>query len=55
MNRDLETIDIELYKVVDVLCFKGPEIKFKGVLHPLIISPTRVMELFEVSVTEQGG
>ncbi|KAF7648726.1 hypothetical protein LDENG_00152770 [Lucifuga dentata] len=32
----------------------GPEIKFKGVLHPLIISPTRVMELFEVTVTEQG-
>ncbi|XP_076008116.1 aldehyde oxidase 6 [Genypterus blacodes] len=32
----------------------GPEIKFKGVLYPLIISPTRVLELFEVSVTEQG-
>uniref|UniRef100_A0A3B4UQ41 xanthine dehydrogenase n=1 Tax=Seriola dumerili TaxID=41447 RepID=A0A3B4UQ41_SERDU len=27
----------------------GPDIKFKGVLHPLIISPTRVKELFEVA------
>ncbi|XP_071392432.1 aldehyde oxidase 6 isoform X3 [Centroberyx affinis] len=32
----------------------GPDIKFKGVLHPVIISPTRVMELFEVSETPQG-
>ncbi|XP_040888151.1 aldehyde oxidase 6 [Toxotes jaculatrix] len=32
----------------------GPDIKFKGVLHPLIISPTRVMELFEVTQTPQG-
>ncbi|XP_069019866.1 aldehyde oxidase 6 [Embiotoca jacksoni] len=32
----------------------GPDIKFKGVVHPLIISPTRVTELFEVSQTPQG-
>nr|XP_043868146.1 aldehyde oxidase 1-like [Solea senegalensis] len=32
----------------------GPDMKFKGVLHPLIISPTRVMELFEVTQTPQG-
>ncbi|XP_058474041.1 aldehyde oxidase 6 isoform X1 [Solea solea] len=32
----------------------GPDIKFKGVLHPLIISPGRVMELFEVTQTPQG-
>ncbi|XP_070850187.1 aldehyde oxidase 6 [Chaetodon trifascialis] len=32
----------------------GPDIKFKGVVHPLIISPTRVMELFEVTQTPQG-
>ncbi|KAM9334422.1 aldehyde oxidase 6 [Symphorus nematophorus] len=32
----------------------GPDIKFKGVLHPLIISPTRVTELFEVTHTQQG-
>ncbi|KAK1876607.1 Aldehyde oxidase [Dissostichus eleginoides] len=32
----------------------GPDIKFKGTVHPLIISPTRVMELFEVTQTPQG-
>uniref|UniRef100_UPI0037E97E2D aldehyde oxidase 6 n=1 Tax=Semicossyphus pulcher TaxID=241346 RepID=UPI0037E97E2D len=32
----------------------GPDIKFKGVLHPLIISPTRVKELFEVTHTPKG-
>uniref|UniRef100_A0A8D3E3Y3 xanthine dehydrogenase n=1 Tax=Scophthalmus maximus TaxID=52904 RepID=A0A8D3E3Y3_SCOMX len=32
----------------------GPEIKYKGVVHPLIISPTRVTELFEVTQTPQG-
>nr|XP_046238453.1 aldehyde oxidase 6 isoform X5 [Scatophagus argus] len=32
----------------------GPDIKFKGVLHPLIISPTRVRELFEVTQTPHG-
>ncbi|KAM6893464.1 aldehyde oxidase 6 [Xenentodon cancila] len=32
----------------------GPEMKFKGVLHPLIISPSRVQELFEFSQTSQG-
>uniref|UniRef100_A0A3Q3F315 Aldehyde oxidase 6 n=1 Tax=Labrus bergylta TaxID=56723 RepID=A0A3Q3F315_9LABR len=32
----------------------GPDIKFKGVFHPLIISPTRVLELFEVSHTPTG-
>ncbi|XP_068612337.1 aldehyde oxidase 6 [Brachionichthys hirsutus] len=32
----------------------GPEMKFKGVLHPLIISPARVAELFEVAQTSQG-
>ncbi|XP_037617344.1 aldehyde oxidase 6 isoform X1 [Sebastes umbrosus] len=32
----------------------GPEIKFKGILHPLIISPTRILELFEVTQTPQG-
>ncbi|XP_031414386.1 aldehyde oxidase 6 isoform X2 [Clupea harengus] len=32
----------------------GLDIKFKGVLHPFIISPTRVPELFEVKHTPQG-
>uniref|UniRef100_A0A7N8XUF6 Aldehyde oxidase 6 n=1 Tax=Mastacembelus armatus TaxID=205130 RepID=A0A7N8XUF6_9TELE len=32
----------------------GPDIKFKGVLHPLIISPTRIAELFEVTHTLNG-
>ncbi|KAM4538347.1 aldehyde oxidase 6 isoform 2-T2 [Fundulus diaphanus] len=32
----------------------GPDIKFKGVLHPLIISPIRVKELFEVSQGPDG-
>ncbi|XP_029303135.1 LOW QUALITY PROTEIN: aldehyde oxidase 1-like [Cottoperca gobio] len=32
----------------------GPDIKFKGFLHPLIISPTRVMDLFEVTQTPHG-
>uniref|UniRef100_A0A665VNZ2 FAD-binding PCMH-type domain-containing protein n=1 Tax=Echeneis naucrates TaxID=173247 RepID=A0A665VNZ2_ECHNA len=32
----------------------GPDIKFKGVLHPLVISPTRVMELFQVTCTPEG-
>ncbi|XP_041638215.1 aldehyde oxidase 6 [Cheilinus undulatus] len=32
----------------------GPDIKFKGVSHPLIISPVRVMELFEVTETPKG-
>ncbi|XP_068165202.1 aldehyde oxidase 6 [Antennarius striatus] len=32
----------------------GPDMKFKGVLHPLVISPTSVMELFEVTQTSQG-
>ncbi|XP_028281021.1 aldehyde oxidase 6 [Parambassis ranga] len=32
----------------------GPDIKFKGVRHPLIISPSRVTQLFEVSQTAQG-
>ncbi|KAM3585750.1 uncharacterized protein V6R79_026294 [Siganus canaliculatus] len=32
----------------------GPDIKFKGVMHPLVVSPTRVMELFEVSETPEG-
>uniref|UniRef100_A0AAQ4RDC3 Aldehyde oxidase 6 n=1 Tax=Gasterosteus aculeatus aculeatus TaxID=481459 RepID=A0AAQ4RDC3_GASAC len=32
----------------------GPGMKFKGVLHPLMISPTRVTELFEVTRTPQG-
>ncbi|XP_034408414.1 aldehyde oxidase 6 isoform X3 [Cyclopterus lumpus] len=32
----------------------GPDMKFKGILHPLIISPTRVVELFEVTQTPQG-
>uniref|UniRef100_A0A3B5MFH4 Xanthine dehydrogenase/oxidase n=1 Tax=Xiphophorus couchianus TaxID=32473 RepID=A0A3B5MFH4_9TELE len=32
----------------------GPDIKFKGVLHPLIISPIRVKELFEVSEAADG-
>lgn len=29
--------------------------KFKGVFHPLIVSPTRVLELFEVNQTHDGG
>lgn len=29
--------------------------KFKGVSHPLIISPARVVELFEVTQTPEGG
>ncbi|MEQ2171764.1 hypothetical protein GOODEAATRI_014075, partial [Goodea atripinnis] len=32
----------------------GPDIKFKGVLHPLIISPIRVKELFDVSEGPDG-
>ncbi|KAM8904972.1 aldehyde oxidase 6 [Spinachia spinachia] len=32
----------------------GPDMKFKGVLHPLVISPTRVTQLFEVTQTPQG-
>ncbi|XP_077958818.1 aldehyde oxidase 6 isoform X1 [Gasterosteus aculeatus] len=32
----------------------GPGMKFKGVLHPLMISPTRVTELFEVTRMPQG-
>ncbi|XP_043965965.1 aldehyde oxidase 6 isoform X2 [Gambusia affinis] len=32
----------------------GPDIKFKGVLHPLIISPMRVKELFGVSEGADG-
>uniref|UniRef100_A0A4W6ESX0 Xanthine dehydrogenase/oxidase n=1 Tax=Lates calcarifer TaxID=8187 RepID=A0A4W6ESX0_LATCA len=32
----------------------GPDMRFKGVQHPLIISPTRVTELFEVTQTPQG-
>ncbi|KAJ8247097.1 hypothetical protein GJAV_G00258690 [Gymnothorax javanicus] len=32
----------------------GLDIKFKGVLHPMIISPTRVTELYEVTRTPQG-
>ncbi|XP_074520486.1 aldehyde oxidase 6 isoform X2 [Halichoeres trimaculatus] len=32
----------------------GPDIKFKGVLHPLIISPFRVKELFGVTHTPKG-
>ncbi|KAM3857276.1 aldehyde oxidase 6 [Diretmus argenteus] len=32
----------------------GPEIKFKGVVHPVIISPIRVKQLFEVTQTPQG-
>ncbi|XP_061572162.1 aldehyde oxidase 6 [Cololabis saira] len=32
----------------------GPEIKFRGVVHPLVISPGRVPELFQVSQTTQG-
>nr|XP_020447838.1 aldehyde oxidase [Monopterus albus] len=32
----------------------GPDIKFKGVLHPLVISPARIVELFEVTQTPQG-
>lgn len=32
----------------------GPDIKFKGILHPLVISPTRVVELFEVTQTPHG-
>ncbi|XP_029941631.1 aldehyde oxidase 1-like [Salarias fasciatus] len=32
----------------------GPDMKFKGVRHPLLISPARVRELFQVSETPQG-
>ncbi|XP_024144651.1 aldehyde oxidase 6 [Oryzias melastigma] len=32
----------------------GPDIKFKGVVHPLVISPSRIKELYEVSQTPQG-
>lgn len=28
--------------------------KFKGVLHPLMVSPSRVVQLFEVSQTSDG-
>ncbi|XP_018601910.2 aldehyde oxidase 6 isoform X2 [Scleropages formosus] len=32
----------------------GLEMKFKGILHPVIISPTRVPELYEVNKTPDG-
>ncbi|KAI1884851.1 hypothetical protein AGOR_G00214090 [Albula goreensis] len=32
----------------------GPDIKFKGILHPVIISPTRVTQLCEVTRTPKG-
>uniref|UniRef100_W5MWS9 aldehyde oxidase n=1 Tax=Lepisosteus oculatus TaxID=7918 RepID=W5MWS9_LEPOC len=32
----------------------GPEIKFKGILHPVIISPTRISELYNVMKTTEG-
>ncbi|KAG9329842.1 hypothetical protein JZ751_028951 [Albula glossodonta] len=32
----------------------GPDIKFKGILHPVIISPTRVTQLCEVTQTPKG-
>lgn len=32
----------------------GPNIKFKGVVHPLLVSAVRVQELFEVSHTPEG-
>ncbi|XP_037552436.1 aldehyde oxidase 1 [Nematolebias whitei] len=32
----------------------GPDIKFKGALHPLVISPSRVKDLFEVCQTPEG-
>lgn len=41
--------------LLSLLCVEGPDMKFKGVLHPLIISPARVKELFEVTQTPQGG
>lgn len=37
------------------MCAAGPDMKFKGVLHPLIISPTRVAELFQVERSPDGG
>lgn len=37
-----------------LLCVEGPDIKFKGVVHPLVISPSRIKELYEVSRTSQG-
>ncbi|XP_053140097.1 aldehyde oxidase isoform X2 [Hemicordylus capensis] len=32
----------------------GPSMKFKGVFHPLIISPTRILDLYVVEHTENG-
>ncbi|KAJ8003640.1 hypothetical protein DPEC_G00150430 [Dallia pectoralis] len=32
----------------------GPDIKFKGAQHPIIISPTRVQELFDITNTAEG-
>ncbi|KAJ7345476.1 hypothetical protein JRQ81_001426 [Phrynocephalus forsythii] len=32
----------------------GPEMKFKGVFHPLLISPTRVLDLHVVEHTDNG-
>ncbi|XP_072835144.2 aldehyde oxidase 1 isoform X1 [Pogona vitticeps] len=32
----------------------GPDMKFKGIFHPLIISPTRVLDLHVVEHTEDG-
>ncbi|XP_066544615.1 aldehyde oxidase 6 isoform X2 [Amia ocellicauda] len=32
----------------------GPEIKFKAILHPVLISPTRVSELYRVTQTTEG-
>lgn len=36
------------------LCVAGPDVKFKGVFHPLVISPSRVLDLFQVSQTPEG-
>nr|AXP99045.1 aldehyde oxidase [Eremias argus] len=32
----------------------GPDMKFKGVFHPVIISPTRILDLYVVECTEDG-
>lgn len=49
---DLGLVPVTL---VSSLCVLGPDVKFKGVFHPLVISPTRVTELFEVTQTPDGG
>lgn len=37
-----------------VLFYSGLDMKFKGIFHPIIISPIRVPELFKVTQRSEG-